>query len=292
MTLNTQIVENYRDDSILRNEFHNFVSKVFPSANFKEWYKKGFWTDSFRQFSIVNSGKIISNVSITFMRIILNGKKCKAIQLGTVGTLVEYRKQGFSGKLMEYVLNKFQNEIDFFFLYANESVLNFYPKFGFKRLQENVFIADVNLLPKYSLRKLNIEEDGDYLLLKDMLDHRQILTKRFGAENYGFITMWHILNIHSDNLYYLEQEDVVIIKKEENGILHIFDMIFRKPFDIQSVLPQIIESKTIKSIHYYFPSDQIYYEYDQVLSEDTGLFIRGNIDIRNKPFRFPITAIT
>ncbi len=39
---NNKIIENYRDNEILRNEFHNSISEVFPSISFKEWYSKGF----------------------------------------------------------------------------------------------------------------------------------------------------------------------------------------------------------------------------------------------------------
>ncbi|MCK5086595.1 MAG: GNAT family N-acetyltransferase [Melioribacteraceae bacterium] len=290
---NNRIIENYRDDENLRNEFHNFISKVFPSISFKVWYSKGFWSDKHIPFSIIESGEIISHVSASLMNILIDGKKYKAVQIGAVGTLPDYRNKGLSRYLMNYVLDKFKDKTDFFFLYANETVLDFYPKFGFKNISEFKFIAESNIpKPRYSARKLNIKLDSDYQKLIELINHRRLLTKRFGAEDYGFITMWYIFNLYSDNLYYVEEEDVIIIKKEKDETLHILDVIFKKPFEFDSILEKIIESESIKSINYYFTPDQINYRYDNAVKENTELFVLGNIELGNSPFRFPATAVT
>ena len=115
------------------------------------------------------------------------------------------------------IINKYKDKVDLFFLFANETVLDFYPKFGFRSVQEFIFIRDMDIPePNYSERKLNIENSEDYALLKELINHRQILTNKFGAENYGFITMWHVLNLYLDSMYYINDEDVIIIKKEKN----------------------------------------------------------------------------
>ncbi|NQU66653.1 MAG: GNAT family N-acetyltransferase [Candidatus Marinimicrobia bacterium] len=282
-----------RDNEILINEFHKYISIVFPSISFEDWYSKGFWTENYIPFSILDSGKIISSVSVAFMRTIQNGKKAKAIQLGAVGTLPEYRNQGLSRKIMSHVINKYMNDIDFFFLHANESVVDFYPKFGFRSFKESVFLTEPYVQkPQYTARKLDISIDSDYLLLQSILNNRQTLTEVFSAEEYGFITMWHILNLYHDKLYYLEKENVIIIKEEENNTLFILDVLFTGTIEFQSILPKIIESSSIQCIKYYFPPDIINYPYDTILQEDTGLFILGDIETGNHPFRFPETATT
>lgn len=293
MKSNNKIIENYRNNEIMRNEFHNFISKVFPSISFKEWYSKGFWTENYIPFSIIESGKLISSASATFMNTLVKGKKCKAIQLGAVGTLPEYRNRGLSHDLINYVIKRYKDEVHFFFLHANETVLEFYPKFGFRSVKETVFVAESSFPEsKYLARKLNIEIDSDYLLLQDIINNRQILTKIFGAEDYGFITMWHVLNFYQDNLYYLEKENVIVIKEEKNNTVHIVDVIYSKPFDFQLVLPQIMESNSIKSINYYFPPDQLQYDYSKIVNEKSGLFLLGDIEIEDKLLKFPETAHT
>ena len=168
--MKTGIVENYRDNEILRNEFHTFISKIFSGISFVEWHLKGFWTESYLPCSILESNKIIANVSATFMNILINNKKRKAVQLGALGTLPEYRKQGLSQKLMNHILEKYEDKVDLIFLFANESVLDFYPKFGFRKEIQSIFIAENNIpKPAFSARKLKLENDADYQLLQKLL---------------------------------------------------------------------------------------------------------------------------
>ena len=293
MKSNLQIVKNYRDNENLRNAYHDFIANVFPSISFREWYSKGFWPENFIPFSILESDKIVSNVSATLMTTILNGKKCQSVQIGAVGTLPEYCNQGLSRELMNYVVNEYKDDIDFFFLHANETVLQFYPKFGFRSIDENLFIAEASI-PKanYSARKLNIEVERDYLLLQDFIKNRHILTNIFGAVDYDSITMWHVLNLYQENLYYLENENVIIIKEEKDNALHIIDVLFTKPFDFQLVLPKIIESDSSSLIKYYFPPDHVYFNYDKTLKDKTGLFVLGKFELGNIAFRYPETAVT
>ena len=288
-----RIEENYRDDEFLRNEYFSFIAQVFPGLNFEQWYKYGFWTDKYVPFSIIRSGKIISNVSAAIMDVILDGKQYQAVQLGAVGTLPEYRNQRLSRELIDHVISKYKNSVDFFFLFANETVMKFYPKFGFKGFMENVYIAESNIPPaKYSARKLNIKVEDDYSLLLDLINQRKIITNKFAATNCGFITMWHVLNLYPDNLYYLKEEQAILIVREDKGILYVLDAIFRTQFDFHSALAKIMKTDSIRCICYYFPPDVIKYHYDKIEPDVTGLFILGDITLPQAPFRFPLTAIT
>jgi hypothetical protein len=81
------VLENYRDNDILRHKFYEFTNTVFPGIDFAEWYNRGFWEDEYLPFSIVMDDKIVSNVSITRMRLIIDGRRIDGIQIGTVGTI-------------------------------------------------------------------------------------------------------------------------------------------------------------------------------------------------------------
>ena len=287
------IIENYRDNALLRNEYFNFISTIFPSANFKEWYSKGFWRDEHDPVSIIKDDKIISNVSAAKMNIIVEGKNLKGIQFGAVGTLLEFRNKGLSRFLMEFVIERYKNNIDIFLLFANETVLDFYPKFGFKRFEEKVFISEINIPePKPAARKLNIQNESDYLLLQNLINNRVEITKIFGAKDYGFITNWHVLNSYHNKLYYLKDEDAIFIMKEKKRQLHLYEIICKKYFDLDSVLPKVIESSETISVKFYFPPDQLNYKYDKIINEDNGLFILGDFEFTNEFFKFPETAIT
>ncbi len=288
------ICENYRDDKSLRNKFYEFVQRIYPGADFKRWHEWGYWRDEYVPFSIVMDDQIVANVSASRMKLFIDGQAANGIQIGTVGTLPEYRKQGLSRILMEYVLEKYKDFADIFFLFANDRVLKFYTRFGFKMYRQTIFKSETDI-PKagYSTRKLDIGLESDLAIIKNLLGNRQVISKYFGAADYDFVTAWHILNVYPNNLHYLDDEDIIMIISEDKGKIHIWDIIYTKPFDIDSAISKVIKKDEIKAIYYYFSPDQIDFKYDSVeTDDDSPLFVRGLFPIANKAFKFPITAET
>jgi predicted N-acetyltransferase YhbS len=289
-----KIIENYRDDAVLRNNFNEFVSKIFAGLSFEKWYKSGCWTDKYIPYSLIKNNQIISNVSISKMNICIDGKPIRGIQIGTVGTLPEYRKQGLSKYLMEFVLDKFKDSTDLFFLFANETVLDFYPKFGFERINEVIYKLNSGISnPKFSARKLNINNKSDFVLIKELLNNRRMLTKIFGAKEFDFITFWHMIYVFSENIFYLEEEDIIVIYMVEQDQLHIWDIIFSKIFDISLILQKLIADNNIESIYFYFPPDQVKFNYDEIIEDKNSmLFVRGYFPLKGTQFKLPTTAQT
>ena len=289
-----QIIENYRDDSQLREAYFEYTETIFPGISFRDWYTRGFWPGEYNPVSMIDQGRIISNISMARMKILLNGGEVSALQLGAVGTLEEYRGQGLSRRILDYILSKYSGSVDFFFLFADEEVYDFYRKLGFRKINQSYFIDNVELpSPNFSARKLDISNPQDFDIIRQLIDNRQDLTAIFGARGYGFVTLWHILNIHPQNLYYLPDEDAIIIKTEKDDTLKIWDIIFSDSFDIVEALPKIIQAEKIRSINYYFPPDLLKFACDRIEPfEDYGLFVSGNFTQLETAFRFPPTAET
>ena len=55
-----------------------------------------------------------------------------------------YRDQGLSRRLIEEILKDYQGKVDMIFLFTNETVLEFYPKFGFSRVMEDSHLLNVS----------------------------------------------------------------------------------------------------------------------------------------------------
>ncbi len=127
-----KIINDYKENKKFRNSFNKLANLVFK-IDFEKWYQKGFWDKRYKCYSIIENNAVISNVSITEMDIILNGNIQKAIQFGTVMTHPEFRGQGLAGQLMKTVIEEYEKKVDFFYLFPNNSVLDFYPKYGFIR---------------------------------------------------------------------------------------------------------------------------------------------------------------
>jgi GNAT superfamily N-acetyltransferase len=288
-----EIVVNHRDNADLRNMYFHFTETVFPSVSFRAWCEKGWWSKNYKPYSIVQSNKIVSNVSVSEMEILVGGISKTGIQLGAVGTIPEYENKGLSRHLMEYVLNKYDETSDFIFLFANDSVLDFYPKFGFRPVNEVLFQS--TSIPKvtYAARKLDLSDENDSKLIRGSLSQRHTLTRLFGANNYDFVTHWHLINIFPDNILYIEDDGVICLCKEENRQLHLWEVISKEPIDMKKILPKIINNKDLKEILYYFPPDQASFVYDKVIEDkESHLFVRGEFEVEGKDFKFPITAQT
>lgn len=289
-----RIRENYRDNDFLRNQFFGFIGRAFPRADFREWYQRGFWSEDYIPFSIVRGDQIVSNVCAAGMSLVIDGRPIKGIQIGAVATAPEYRRQGLSRVLMEHVLHKYRASVELVFLFANDSVLEFYPRFGFEKHEEVIFISDsIPPAATFCARRLDMGLEADFALVKQKLLDRQALTEIFGAKDYDFITFWHILNIYSGDLLYLEKDDVIFIARQEGKALHIFDIIYSAPFDLWQAISKIVNNNDIKSILYYFPPDLLDFRYDSVQAcDDSPLFVKGSFDPGDKYFKFPVTAQT
>ena len=57
-----KLVKQVVHDDVLRNSFINLAIKTFD-LSFKEWYKKGYWTESYIPYAFVDNNKVIANAS-------------------------------------------------------------------------------------------------------------------------------------------------------------------------------------------------------------------------------------
>jgi len=289
-----KLIENYRDDIALRKSFFSLVKQVFGGLDFEPWYKMGFWTDDYVPFSFIEDHRIVANVSASRMQMIYKGESIRGIQFGTVSTLPEYRNKGYSRQLMNHVLEKYLKETDIFFLFANETVTDFYPKFGMKHQLEYLYNKTSGIpavCPQQE--KLNLSNKKHLQLIKEMEKNRLPLTKTLTARNYGFITFWHMLNVFPEDIYYLGDEELIVIYTVENDVLHIWDMIYTKLPESEKWISSILPNDTISSILFHFPPDQLEFSYDEEITDPESLmFIRDLYIPEDFHFKYPVTAQT
>ena len=130
-----KIVKAYKENKTLRNSFNELAKKTFD-LDFEDWYQNGYWKEQYNPYSIVFNNRVIANVSVNDMEFEIDEKRKRYIQLGTVMTEPKYRNRGLIRKLMQEIEQDFKEKIDGYFLFANDSVLEFYPKFGFQKCNE------------------------------------------------------------------------------------------------------------------------------------------------------------
>lgn len=271
-----KIVSHYRENEVLRKSFIMLAADIF-GLDFTSWHEHGYWGERYIPFSYADGERIVANVSVNELDLIIEGKSYKALQIGTVMTHPEYRNRGLSAQLMNHVLDVYQGKYDFMYLFANDRVLDFYPKFGFEEVEEYQYSTMISAAQgRFDLRKLELANDLD--LIEKTIYGRVPVSQTFSAANFSGITMYHILNVFPDHLYYHTQEDAVVIFTKENGIVQLYDVISTAPVDIKN----IYFGDTDK-IQFHFTPDYSDLQYQRVLFKREGaLFVK-----KRPGFEFP-----
>jgi predicted acetyltransferase len=168
---------NFKHDQVLRASFNKLTEATF-GFNFEKWYQNGFWSDNYIPYSLLQNNKVISNVSVSKIEFIIENEKKLGIQIGTVMTDKEYRNRGLNKFILEQVINEWKEQCDFIYLFANNSVLDFYPKFGFEKIEEYQCSKSLKISNKQSsLKKINIENIDDLDLLERIIKNSITISK-------------------------------------------------------------------------------------------------------------------
>lgn len=124
-----------REDDRQRAAFNALTRQTF-GFDFEDWYQAGHWGDFYIPHALFDGEKAVSNVSVNLMQFDICGEKKNYVQLGTVMTDEAYRGQGLNRQIMERVLEEYAGKADGIYLFGNDSVLDYYPKFGFRPAKE------------------------------------------------------------------------------------------------------------------------------------------------------------
>lgn len=250
-----EYVSGYIDEEKLFSSFNELAKQIF-SLDFSSWKNAGCCDGSYVPHSFAQDGKIIANVSVTKADMMINNKSAKAIQIGTVMTDPSFREQGLSRKLVEAVLKEYSGA-DCVYLFANDSVLDFYPKFGF--VSSNEFLYCNENLPEFKsisgARRLSGKRPEDITLLKDILSKRVFQSQLFGVKSAVSIPLWHFLNTYTDAYHYIPDIDCVAVYSVQNGELCLYDVISASPLKAEDVMPYIVSSDINKIVYNFMPDE-------------------------------------
>lgn len=283
---------NYQDDAVLRNSFHALTQKVFH-FQLKDWYDNGYWSELYEPHSIIEGDSVIANISANHMAMTIHGTKKNFLQIGTVMTDPSYRNQGLSRKLMESILEKYLSKVDGIYLFANDSVLDFYPKFGFTKSKESVYRYLINsskseqkLNKDLKPQKVNMSEDKSRNALLNVMKH-SIPNEAFSMDNFGLMA-FGLTGPYCDNIYYLSELDCYIVATIHDETLFLHQIIASKIIEPKDIA--LYYRDTIKVIELGFtPFHTSFYEVSAYKEEDSTLFILGEdlLEVERFNVRFP-----
>lgn len=292
LTEQFELIYDYKDNEIYRHSF-NKLSKMVFGIDFENFYQSGAWNDRYVCYSYIDKSTIIANVSVSKLDLIINGEKRKALQIGTVMTHPEYRGRGLAGKLMKYVLDKYENEYEIIYLFANDSVLDFYPKYGFKPLKQSQFTTNTNVALSNinQIRKLDVMKNDDLKIIQKLAAERRPISKTLGVDSSYHLLMFYCLYVFREAIYYLDSLDTIVIYNNNNGVINIYDIVSREKSDFKDIISRISSDKEQKVVFHFTPDfeginlDRVSYD-----DSDDMLFVKSKTIVIPENVFFPITS--
>ncbi|MCM2588147.1 GNAT family N-acetyltransferase [Rossellomorea marisflavi] len=249
-----RLCKGYKDDKQLRGSFNQLAEDTF-GIHFGQWHERGYWTEKYVPFSFIEGDRVIANVSVNLIDFTIEGEEKKAIQIGTVMTHPNYRNRGLSTDLLKSVLAQYRSHVDFVYLFANQNVLEFYPKFGFQAQQETLFSMVPGTAGKMKARKLDMEEEADRDLAYGIARDRLPVSNRFGTKNTGELFMFYALYAFPDNLYYLEEDDAVVMFQRDGERIDLFDVVSRDNVDVRKIAEKLADDDTRQIVFHFTPEE-------------------------------------
>lgn len=291
--MNYELITDYKHNAIYRKSFFELVQTTFE-LDFKQWDDAGGWNDNYRCLSYRLGSQIVANVSINELTVIVEGNAHSALQIGTVVTHPDHRNKGLSRQLIEYALTTYEKDYDFIYLFANDTVLSFYPKFGFKQWHESTFVLDVSTYKKSkntnSWRKLTREVPADLEIMTRLAEQRKPLSNQVEVTGREHLSHFYYILGFGDALYYHSECDALLIFEIDGSELHLFDIIAAQPINLNDILSSLLTSE-ITTVNFYFTPDGLpHVQSARMENPEDTLFVRSKIEEPNTPFVFPLTS--
>ncbi|WP_313182896.1 GNAT family N-acetyltransferase [Lacrimispora sp.] len=268
--MNYIFTNSIKEEDALRHSYNRLAEKTF-GLSFEDFYQNGYWTDKYIPYSLIDDGKVIANASVNIIKSRYNGKEKRCIQLGTVMTDPDYRNQGLSRYLIERILSEWKEKCDTMYLFANDSVLDFYPKFGFVKAVEYQCSSPITPT-KGCIRKLDMSRAIDRALLKGYYSKSNPYSALTMEDNYELL-MFYCTSLMKDCVYFLEDFDAVIIASNKNEILTCYDIFSNGGHALIDMVSRVAESQIHTVVFGFTPAEHGDFHSQILEEEDTTLFV-------------------
>jgi ribosomal protein S18 acetylase RimI-like enzyme len=279
-------------DTARQEAFQRYISRVFPRLDFRPWFLYGGWTSRYEAHATADGDEIVANVSVMRMRVVIGGREVRGAQLGAVGSIPEARGRGLVRPLLERVLAQLERETELVYLYANERVLDFYPRFGFRRAQESQFELQAAVEPApQPAPRLDLEDRAQRDAWLAACAASVPPTERFGARDYGAVALWHACAFYRRDIHVLRDGEAYAVAVQEGDTLHLLDLAAPRWFDVLEVVPRLVRAP-IARVRFGFCPELWCPDARAVGPSEDLLFVRGGAEPPAEPFQLPKLAET
>ncbi|MDQ7094657.1 GNAT family N-acetyltransferase [Desulfosporosinus sp. PR] len=236
-------------------------------------------------------GRVCANVAVNQIPFYYRGERKFYIQLGTVMTAPEFRAQGLSRWLIENIIDRWQGCCDGIYLFANNSVLDFYPKFGFVKMPEYAYKRS-GITPNNSKAvKLQMHAEESIRLVSEKYEQGNPFSAFYMTENQGLLSFYCQV-IMKENVFYSPQYDVVIIAENNDGQIRCCDIFGETDAELSDVLGEISLGPEKEILLGFTPLNTSGFTAQMQREGDTTLFVHCSGDnlFAGEPLMFPVIS--
>lgn len=281
--------EDYWDSPALTREFKSFMIDIFE-LDLSLWENMGFWDVNFRPFSYFEGSSLIANVCVYSMDMVVDGKRCRAAQISSVGTRPNYRRKGLGLKLARVALDWARKTHDYSFLFADDEAYGLYQKCGFRYTDEyNARITVSGRMARPGALKLDMERTDHIEKTFKLASDRQPVSDILGVYNEKLFMFWCLYELR-DHIYYIPGLEALILCKRNDGKLTIFDIVCGQMPSFAEIYPYISDPHD-KTVDFLFMVDKLNLgKFDAVRIVGNGTHLLGGFPLEDTQFTFPYTS--
>ncbi|MCL1796143.1 MAG: GNAT family N-acetyltransferase, partial [Clostridia bacterium] len=243
-----RVVRHSGRDACYESMLEVLMRRAF-GFSFTPFFNLAGWPDTYESFSIVEEGKMLSNVCAYQMILRIHGRDTAVRQLGAVATLPERRGEGLSATLMRHVMERFSDTP--LLLFANEHVTGFYPRFGFVRVQECVF--EVRLAPN-GAAAAPTQFACDDRKVAVMLDRNICLSGHFDVAGAQYVRLFNLTTGFQNDLYMSSDGGLLVAARRCGELLLVAGVVSPSPCNLQDVV-SILPLRGVTRIRFGFCPD-------------------------------------
>lgn len=265
-------ISDFKDNEKLRKGFNTLSRNTFE-FDFENYYQSGYWNERYIPYSIVHDDKLVSNVSVNILDFHVFGNMNRYIQIGTVMTDKNYRYKGLSRHLLETVISEWEDKCDMIYLFANNTVIDFYPKFGFLKKCEYQYEKKVKVdNNEISAKKLNM----DCIKNRDMLFYISSNTVCFSsliATNNTGLVMFYATSFMKEDVYYIESLEAIVFAKYDENTLYLHDIFCMRTISIEDIILAMSNIHISLVVLGFTPINKENFICKKYVEEDNTLFV-------------------
>lgn len=287
----------YQNQPQLREQL-NAMTRTFWGFDFENYYQSGYWDNSCQLYSLFKEDKILANTTVSLFTSSWDKTPKTLLQIGTVMTDEAWRNRGLSRFLMEHILKIYSGKTDGILLFANETVYDFYPKFGLVPVQE--YQAVIQAVPQKEHEK-NLVRPLNFLVPEDLRLFEQAVqtavpNSAFPLQSQALPFFYCVANPEfgfSNAVYYVETLQCVVVMQEEEGILYIHELFAPQEIGLHQLITALTGEKE-QEIRLGFTPLNGTVEYQPYEEDDLRLFVSENLHafFENQPLMVPVLSHT